>query len=108
MFWSRLSLFLFWGAFIILVSCGEEVDIFAYSYCSSIILYLTYYANTYQQYKLSLQMSIILFTLPSCLLWYVIITYNYFLKVFPFSYHLIVAIMFTYFYVFIYLFSEYW
>lgn len=98
---------LIWISFVIFMSCAEYVDHPAYFYMSSILFYLTYYLNDLKQIHMSLQVTLLLLTIPSCLLWYVFITYNYYLRIFVIPYEYVVFVMFMYFYIMIYLFSEY-
>lgn len=100
-------LLLIWICFIIFISCAEHVDHPAYLYMSSILFYLTYYLNVLKRIRMSLQVTLLLLTIPSCLLWHVFITYNYYLRITVIPYEYVVFVMFMYFYIIIYLFSEY-
>jgi hypothetical protein len=100
-------LLLIWINFVAFMSCAEHVDHPAYFYMSSIVLYLTYYLNNLKQIYMSLQITLLFLTIPSCLLWHVFITYNYYLRITVIPYEQVVFVMFMYFYIMIYLFSEY-
>jgi hypothetical protein len=99
-----IVLLIVWICFIFLVSCAEEVNSIAFLYVSSVTLCLTYLINTFKNIYMSLQVSLVLLTIPSFIFWYLFITYNYFLRINPISYETVVFIMFAYFYILIYLF----
>lgn len=100
-------LFLFWICFIVFLSFAEEIDTNAFLYLFSIILYLTYYINNYKKaIKMTLKLTLLFLLIPSFLYWYFIIIENFFLKVEPISYSTLIFSMFSYFYFFIYCFSE--
>jgi hypothetical protein len=104
---AAVSLIMAWMSFILLVSLAEEVNLLAFLYVSSIILYITYYINNdFKNINMSLQVTIFFLTIPSSIYWYVFIQYNYFLRIKPFSYSSVVFIMFTYFYILMYIFFE--
>lgn len=100
-------LLLTWICFVVCMSCAEHVDHPAYFYMSSILFYLTYYLNNLKRINMTLQVTLLLLTIPSCLLWHVFITYNYYLRITVIPYEYVVFVMFIYFYIMIYLFSEF-
>lgn len=102
-----LLLISLWACFIFIISFTEEVDTKNFFYFCSFIFYLTYYINTLNNINMSLRTVLLLLLIPSFIMWYAFITDNYFLKVEPISYWKVTFSMFLYFYIFIYLLSEY-
>ena len=100
----KINFVLLWLLFVFLISYVKEINNIAFFYISSIMLYSTYYFNSFKNIYMSLQVGLLLLMIPSFIFWYVFITYNYFLKIKPISYEIVVFIMFFYFYILIYLF----
>ena len=95
---------LVWVSFILLFTYSEFANSLDYFYFSNLMLFVSYHLNVIKNINMSLQITIVLFNIPSLIFWYSFITYNYFLKIYSISYNLIVFYMFTYFYILSYVF----
>ena len=102
-----LVIILLWLCLIILVNFADEINMMAFLYICIINFYFIYKINFFKNIYISLRSILILISIPSCIMWYVFITNNYFLKIEPANYFTVVFSMFLYFYGFIFLLSEF-
>lgn len=103
-----MSLLVTWVSFILSMSFSEELDQSHYLLFSSSMFYFTYLHNRIKPTKISITAIILLFNIPSIILWYVAFVYNDFLCITPINYELFMSLFFTYTYVTIYAFCKYY
>ena len=101
-----ICIILVWVYFVILFTFAQDALNADYLEHSLVALGIIYYFNSLTIIRVSPQLFIIYLLVPSFIFWYVFITYNYFLRVYPFPEENVYFIMFFYFYILIYLFSE--
>lgn len=101
-----MSLMLVWVSFIVLVSLSNELDQFNYFIFSGFMFYFTYVFNKIKPLYLPSHIVILLLTIPSFILGYVLFVYNDFLCLNPISYELFITLLFVYIYLMIYIFIE--
>ena len=102
----ELAILLLWFLFLILIN-SDEFSVTEFLCICNINFYFIYKINFHKNVYVSLRLILLLICIPSCIMWYVFITNNYFLKIEPAPYITVVYIMFFYFYIFLYLFSEF-
>ena len=73
---------------------------------SYIMLMVTIICNENFKTNISFKTAILLLTIPYSIYWYIIIVYNKFLKIHPFSYEFVIYILFFLTYLIIYSFWE--
>ena len=71
------------------------------------MLIITLVYNKKIKTVITFKVLVLLLTVPYILYWYVLIIYNAFLNIYPFSYHFIILTLFFISYLIIYLFWEF-
>jgi hypothetical protein len=101
-----MMLAVIWTSFILLMIFSEELDQPHYLLFSGLMFYLTYVYNKINPFKMTVRKTIILLTIPNLIFWYIGFVYNDFLCLTPISYELFIALLFTYTYLLLYIFTE--
>jgi hypothetical protein len=102
-----MSLLLTWVSFIISMSFSEELDQSHYILFSGSMFYFTYLYNQIKPTQISIRTILLLFNIPSIILWYIAFVYNDFLCITPINYELFMSLVFVYIYLTIYVFFKY-
>lgn len=102
-----LVIILLWFCLIVLVNYANEINDTSFLYICNINFYFIYKINLFKNVYLSLRIILILISISSCIMWYVFITNNYFLKIEPTSSFTVVFVMFLYLYILLYIFLEF-
>jgi hypothetical protein len=102
-----MSLLLTWASFIVSMSFSEELDQSHYLLFSVSMLYFTYLYNRIKPTRISVKTILLLFNIPSIILWYIAFVYNDFLCITPINYELFKGLFFIYIYLTIYTFFKY-
>ena len=97
---------IFWLTFILIPGLFPDIDASHYLLFSGTMFYLTYIYNQVNPSILTPRISVFFLSIPSILLWYIAYYYNDFLCINPISKELLITLMFTYWYVMIYIASE--
>ncbi len=100
------SLILIWIIFTIVISFKEPTDP-EYLVMCLIMFYITLIFNFIKPIKMSLKITTIFISIPSVILWYIAYGYNDFLSLNPISEELFFLLLFIYFYIIIYIISEF-
>jgi len=101
-----MILTLIWINFIILMGFLEELDQVHYLLFSSLMFYFTYLYNKIIPSYISIKLTLLLISISSLILWYIIFVYNDFLSMKPLSNELLIYLFFIYIYLTIYIFFE--
>jgi hypothetical protein len=96
-----------WIIFTLISGATIEPDHPQYLIFGISMLYFTYILNEADPVKMTPSIGAIYISIPSCILWYIADGYNYFLSLNPISHELFTALLFMYFYVLIYVASEF-
>jgi hypothetical protein len=99
-----MRIVLTWAIFIILMSVSEDLDQPHYLLFSCFMFYFTYINNQVKPRIMTIKWTIIFLITPNLIFWYIGFVYNDFLCLNPISYEMFMSILFTYFYLMIYLF----
>lgn len=93
-----MNLISIWIGFILLMSFSEELDTAHYVLFSISMFYFIYLYNQVNPTVLSKKTTLLLFNIPTIILWYVAFVYNDFLCLNPISYETFMGLFFLYFY----------
>ena len=91
-----MNLLFIWTCFIILMSFSEELELLHYILFSGSMFYFTYLYNQVEPIKVSLQVIIMLITIPSSISWYIVFVYNDFLCLTPLNHDYFVGLFLFY------------
>lgn len=100
-----MSLFYIWIVFTFLMGVAET-DVNHYLLFCFSMFYITFIYNQIYSVKITPKYFAILILLPSLILWWILYVFNYLLSMDPLDEHLIISIIFLYFYILIYIFWE--
>jgi hypothetical protein len=101
-----MNLIILWLTFILIPGLFPDIDASHYLLFSGTMFYLTYIYNQINPLILTPRISVLFLNIPSSILWYVAYHYNDFLCINPISKEFFVSLMFIYWYVMIYVASE--
>ena len=101
-----MSLLFIWVSFILLLSFYENLELLHYILSSGVMLFLTYFYNRIEPFRIWPKIVVPLLGVPSGVTWYVIFVYNDFLCLNPLRYEYFVGLSFLYLYVMVYVFFE--
>lgn len=102
-----MTLLIIWNGFILLMSFFEELDQSHYFLFSVAMLYFTYLYNQIRPINMSSRITLLLFNIPTIILWYIAFVYNDFLCITPITYETFMSLFFIYTYLMLYFFMEY-
>lgn len=88
------------------MSFSEELDQFYYLLFSAFMFYFTYLYNQIQPVNIPARTTLLLFNIPSTILWYIAFVYNDFLSITPINYETFISLFFIYIYLILYFFLE--
>jgi hypothetical protein len=98
-----MNLISVWIGFVLLMSVSEELDLAHFALFSGSMFYFTYLYNQINPTVLSKKTTLLLFNIPTIILWYMAFVYNDFLCLNPMSYETFMGLFFLYFYATFYL-----
>ena len=89
------------------MSCSEELDQLHYFLFSISMFYFTYLYNRIKPIHVSARIILLLFNIPTLILWYIAFVYNDFLCITPINYETFMSLFFAYTYFTLYFLMEY-
>lgn len=98
-----MNFILVWTGFVLLMSFSEELDLAHFTLFSGSMLYFTYLYNKINPIVFSKKSILLLFNVPTIIIWYIAFVYNDFLCLNPISYEMFMSLFFIYFYITLYL-----
>jgi len=98
-----MSLITIWSLFIFLISYFEEFYQYQYLLSSGFMFCLTYFCNQIGFINVPLRVTILLFNIPTIILWYIAYVYNDFLAIHPMSSDLFMTLLLIYIYLTLYI-----
>lgn len=102
-----MNITVIWAGFIILSSILEELDKRHFVLFGGSMFYFMYLYNQVKPTSISSKAVLLLFNIPTLILWYVIFVYNDFLSINPVSYEVFISWFFIYFYLMLYFLITY-
>ena len=88
------------------MSFSDKLDPYYFLLFSAFMFYFIYLYNQIKPINISIRATILLFNIPSIILWYTAFVYNDFLSITPISYEMFMSLFFVYTYWMLYLFLE--
>nr|AEP20735.1 ORF105 [Kryptoperidinium foliaceum endosymbiont] len=89
---------LIWVSFILVLSLSEELDHEHFLLFSCSLFYAIYLYNLISPIALSLRETLLLFNVPTLILWYLVFVYNDFLCLNPISHQTFISLFIFYLY----------
>ena len=100
-----MSLLYIWIVFTFLMGISET-DVNHYLLFCFTMFYITFLYNQIYSVKITPKYFASLILLPSLIIWWILYVFNYLLSMAPLDEHLVIFIIFFYFYILIYIFWE--
>nr|AEP20679.1 ORF102 [Durinskia baltica diatom endosymbiont] len=97
-----MNITVIWTGFVILISILEELDKKHFVLFGGAMFYFMYLYNQVKPTSISSKSVLLLFNVPTLILWYIIFVYNDFLSINPVSHEVFMSWFFIYFYLMLY------
>lgn len=91
-----MNLILFWSTFIINISTFEEITQVTYVAWSLVMFLFVFLQNKYWPKKVTLKIGLLILNVPITVLWYLILTYNDFLSIYPIPNKILISLYLIY------------
>ena len=100
-----MKLFYLWIFFNILIGISQSDAEHYFLFCAC-MFYFSYIYNIMYSVELSYKLFIILWCIPSVIIWWILYVHNYLLRIEPFDECAVIFLIFFYFYLLLFFFFE--